>query len=470
PNTPNIFEETPDDKISVCDDFCVFSSWGEAGWIKEEQDIIVSKLLNRKHSQIKNGAFDLKFCPNAGVMVIPKSCREYYKQPDKPYPRMWCFDQHWLAISAPPEIFNIMEDRWNNRAVQSRVSKPKSKVPSNFWELLDDCNFIHVNGLQSDPLTRKSLLQSFSEGELTRYPKKVYPVSYISNQQLLTDTMDLIQRLPPIGGVVGVPRSGMFSASIISTSLSVPLFSISDNRLVKLSGVSNSGGSRMGRFCCDNELPFLVIDDTSHSGSAMRKTKSALKNYSDIDFLYSVIYHEKTTSLLKDAQGNNLLDILNFELPFPHMLEWNLFNTYQTEFTMFDMDGVFCPDCTVEIDADEKLYREWIRNVSPIKARVPSLYHANAICTGRPEEYREETEEWLERHGFKYRELFMWPNSKEKRDEDGQHSKNVAEFKSSKFKDSDAIVFVESCDIQSRMIAENTGKYALSVNSGRLYQ
>ncbi len=470
PSSPNIFEETPDDKISVCDDFLIFSSWGEAGWIKEEQDNIVTKLLDRKHDQMKNGAFDLKFCPNAGVMVIPKSCREYYKQPDKPYTRMWCFDQHWLAISAPREVFNIMEERWNNRAVQSRVKKPKSKVPSDFWTLLDDCHFIHINGFQSDPLTRKSLLQNFSQGKFTRYPKKVYPVSYISNKQLLMDTMDFIERLPPIGGVVGVPRSGMFSASVISTSLSVPLYSISNNRLIKLSGFSSNGGSRMCKFSHSSDLPLLVIDDTSHSGEAMRRTKAALKNHKDIDFIHSVIYHEKTTSLLKDQQGDNLLDILNFELPFPHLLEWNIFNTFLTQFIMFDMDGVFCPDCTVEIDADEKLYVEWMRDVNPIKARVPNMYHANAICTGRPEKYRQETEEWLDRHGFKYQNLYMWPDSKEKRDRGGHHSKNVAEFKSSKFKDSKSIVFVESCDIQSRMIAKNTEKYTLSINNGKLYQ
>jgi hypothetical protein len=106
-----------------------------------------------------------------------------------------------------------------------------------------------------------------------------------------------------------------------------------------------------------------------------------------------------------------------------------------------------------------------------------------AICTGRPEKFRPETEEWLAKHKIPYSKLLMWPGSKAERDRNGRHTENVAEFKRHLFETyvgrilishshkvsnylSEAVFFIESCPTQSRLIAQTQKphKWVISLN------
>lgn len=489
-NSPNIFEITPDDKLSICSDFELFEKYNDLDWIKEEQEYVIHKMLGGDHKNITCGQFIPTGMLNAGVMVIPRGCADLYIQPKQPYPKIWCFDQHYLSLTIPEEKINLLPDKFNTRT--AGISKQKDiNINQDFWNKVNDAYFIHVNGLnknKAEIMQRKDLLTRFSKGDYSRLcTNKVYPeATFITNEMLINDTLSLINKLPKIKGVLGIPRSGMIPASILSTVMSVPLYSISDGNISILNNASKAGGSRMSRWVNpSDDLPILVIDDTSFSGAAMINLRSYLKdNYPDAKFLFTTVYHEP--SIAQSYFGNDdLLNIINIELKFPHILEWNFFDAHPTQFGMFDLDGVFCPDCSIEIDCDERKYINWMLNVEPFKNRIPKLFHPMAICTGRPEKYRAETEEWLSKHNIKYNKLFMWEGTKAERDRNGRHRENVSEYKCNTWKNyvcdifinhssshqSTPIFFIESCDEQAKMIAKNKniGTWVISINNRITY-
>lgn len=477
--SPNIFEITPNDKISASSDFTRFKKWGDTKWIEEEQDLIVHKVLNGNHKNIENGKFKSSQMINGGVLVIPRELSNYYKQPTKPYPRRWCFDQNHLTLILPEDKLNILPVAYNNTTVASNFCVD-SPICSEFWSEIDSCYFIHANGIKNHNL-REDLLRRFAGGDYSSNMTEITPGTFITNEMIITDTIKMVPKLPPIAGVLGVPRSGMIPASILSTVMSVPLYSLSEGNMVILSEKTTMGGSRMANYSSrDNNLPILVIDDTSYTGAAINSVRRLLKSkYPDKSFLYTVVYHEPTGAYLSQ-DGDPLLDILNIPLQFPHILEWNFFNAHPTMFGMFDMDGVFCPDCTAEIDADEAAYISWMKNVEPIKDRITKLFPCMAICTGRLEKYRKYTEDWLNEHGIKYNALIMYPGSKKERDSGLGHAHNVAQFKRHNFENyrgkisglsrsayyGEAKYFIESCPYQSSLIAKSSKKFrwVVSIN------
>lgn len=492
PEVPNIFDETPDDKISACCDFSLFKKWGDTHWITREQEIIVHKMFDQKHPNMHNGQFKASAMLNGGVMVIPQECADLYQQPEKEYPRQWCFDQHYLSLTIPQDRLYPLDPKWNNRTV-SPANRKEYNVSTEFWEQLEDCYFIHVNGLSSDKYMEKmrmDLIERFSNGDFRKRanPELIKPGTFITNARLIEDTLKMIEYLPPIQGIIGVPRSGMFPASILSVAMSLPLYSFTNGELVKLSADEENGGSRMSNFQPKpDDLPFLVIDDTSYSGGAMFRTRILLnQKYGYNKYIYTTVYHEPSSAyhLYKDGVVDDyLLDILNNELYFPHVLEWNLFNAHPAQLGMFDLDGVFCPDCSPEDNLDDDRYVRWMTTVQPYKARIPELFPCMAICTARPEQFRPETEEWLDKHGIPYGKLFMWEGTKAERDKNGRHVENVAEFKRHKFETysgkitishshkysvytSEPIFFIESCPLQSRLIAQTDKphRWVISIN------
>jgi hypothetical protein len=148
---PNIFEITPDDKISGFDELPLFQMPTGGGentgirWVKHEQDMVRAK-LNIEDSNV------LQRMINGGVLVIPRSMADYYKQPDQPYPRLWCFDQQYLSLLLNDDDFFSLEDKWNWEFISQ-----------DFWRGIEDAYFIHVNYARPNKY-RTRLMERFLMG------------------------------------------------------------------------------------------------------------------------------------------------------------------------------------------------------------------------------------------------------------------------------------------------------------------
>jgi orotate phosphoribosyltransferase len=343
-----------------------------------------------------------------------------------------------------------------------------------------DYSWASLDGIESFIVSlEKKLKKKIPVGELTRRGIVVkkpikdhgadydYPI-FITYEMLIRNSMDLLNKIPEIKGVLGCPRSGMISASSIANALSIPLYSLSGGDMIKLhSSRSENGGSRMRMYEENSDLPILVIDDSVFSGTEMTFTKNLLKEkHPEQEFIYAAIF-----SL---PQSIRHVDYHCKTLSYPHIFEWNIFDADPSKRGVLDMDGVLCEEIPHEIAEDEEAYGEYIKDVEPIHGNLPVLFGCRAICTGRLEKYRKTTEDWLSRHKVKYKELIMFPGTKEERDRN--HHEVVGKYKADNFsKVKDARFFIESSDLQSKIIAghmknRNLSSYlVICPGSGKVY-
>lgn len=272
-------------------------------------------------------------------------------------------------------------------------------------------------------------------------------VQIVSNQRLYEATGKIIPYIQEqkIDGIVGIPRSGMIPASLLSVLTSLPLYSIQKDKLVLLGFESDFGGSRMTRYS-KNPSNLLFIDDTCYSGKAAKKIKDTFGT----DIKIAVVF---STSV-----GLSHINFSSEILEPPHFLEWNFFNCLFATESMFDIDGLFCPNVPVEIAIDEQKYINFITNVKPYFHRIPKLFKASKIVTARLEKYRSITEQWLKKHDFNYNELVMFPTQRQQ-ERDQNHVIVIGQYKAQVFNSSyKERFFIESEVSEANIIKSLTDK------------
>jgi len=265
----------------------------------------------------------------------------------------------------------------------------------------------------------------------------------ISTEKFLDDTMTLlipkILQNHKIAGVLGVPRSGMLNASAIANYLSVPLYGLEANKIIKLSSFSRNGGRRMGHLK-DNSGQLIIIDDTIYGGGAAYAIKNRFP-----DHILAVTYATPEHAYLADYYGRII--------PAPHFLEWNLFNSGYLPNAAVDIDGIFCPNVPLDICRDETRYIDYLINVVPYFKRIAKLFPIKALVTARLEKYRSITEDWLHKYGIKYENLIMLPNEMQEA-KHKNHLETAGRFKAEVAESIGAKYFIESELIEGKKIKE----------------
>ena len=141
-NAPDLFRITPNDKISAYDEL---HDWPKKEWIFDQY-----RLINKAFD--RHADFNIpKFMINSGVLVIPKSCSLYYRQPDKPYPKIWCFDQQYLSMNLTNDTFFRLDRRWNN-----------TFATIDFWDHIENAYVFHINGIPAESHNVPSHLPMFN--------------------------------------------------------------------------------------------------------------------------------------------------------------------------------------------------------------------------------------------------------------------------------------------------------------------
>lgn len=280
---------------------------------------------------------------------------------------------------------------------------------------------------------------------------------FITNSNLIDDCIkSFIPKIVNlnISGIVAVPRSGFLPASVCATSLNLPLYTISNKEIVICNSLSDFGGYRMNNFSKDSGK-LLFVDDTVFSGNTFNQIKDTFGS----DYYYSALYC-KPSSL-------NIVDVYGKDLDEPHLLEWNFFNSGHTEKTLFDLDGVFCPNVPFsELGCDDK-YEKYISNVEPFCHRLPKVRKLRGIVTGRLDKFRKQTEDWLAKYNIQYDELIMFPTEKEK-ERNANHVEEVGKYKADTYKKSDAVFFMESEKTEGKVIRKYCHKRVILPNDGVL--
>lgn len=193
--------------------------------------------------------------------------------------------------------------------------------------------------------------------------------------------------------IVGVPRSGMLPANLLSLYLNRPYTDIHSF----MNGHIYKAGARGQFFDIKQFKTILVVDDSVASGAALQECKENLKDLaSQFDIKYCAVYvipgKEKTVDYYFET------------VPLPRYFQWNILNHTTLEKACFDIDGVLCADPLPEQNDDGEKYIDFILNAPPLFIPGSKI---GTIVTSRLEKYRKETETWLKANNVKYNDLVM---------------------------------------------------------------
>lgn len=227
--------------------------------------------------------------------------------------------------------------------------------------------------------------------------------------------------------IVGVPRSGMLPANLLSLYLNRPYTDIHSF----LNGHIYKAGARSQFFDISEFKKILVVDDSVASGSAMIECRESLKHLeSKFDIKYCAIYI---------IPGKEKMVDYFFEIvPLPRYFQWNILNHTTLEKACFDIDGVLCLDPLPEQNDDGEKYIDFILNAPPLFIPGSKI---GTIVTSRLEKYRKETELWLAANNIRYNELVMLdlPNMEAR-----QKANNHGDHKAKAYMSKPYVLFVES--------------------------
>ncbi|MCJ2188392.1 phosphoribosyltransferase family protein [Novosphingobium beihaiensis] len=271
-----------------------------------------------------------------------------------------------------------------------------------------------------------------------------------SIKDLYKDVWSNLHRLPrDIDLVVGIPRSGMLPATMIALARNLPLADIdafAEGRILASGSTRRETEAGAG----GDFAHVLVIDDSCRTGESMREARAKLAALANPPRLtFAAVYG--TGEEVSDA------DFIFADVPEPRVFEWNVLHHPIVSRSCFDIDGVLCVDPRSEQNDDGAAYLEFLLTAEPL--HLPRREIA-MLVTSRLEKYRPQTEEWLVRHGIRYKELRMLdlPDAATRR-RLGLHGS----FKAEVYRESGCALFIESELLQARQIAKLSGKPALSL-------
>lgn len=258
-----------------------------------------------------------------------------------------------------------------------------------------------------------------------------------------------LDRLLPFGPfdlIVGVPRSGMLPATLLSTHLQLPLTDVDGY----LEGRANLSHGRLLEFDPARKLKVLLVDDTINTGRQMRRYwEQMCKQYPQHDILRMAVYDSNKTK-----RGD--VDFVCERCALPRAFQWNLWKHDRMKRWGVDLDGVLCRDPSKAENDRGHNYENFIRTAP---RRFPLSQPVACIITARLERYREQTETWLNQNSIKYGALHM-------KTRDVSHARHKIDIINSL---PDLELFIESDARQARAIAENVSIPVWCTDNQRVY-
>ena len=271
-------------------------------------------------------------------------------------------------------------------------------------------------------------------------------MNYKKLSDLSNDILNNLYKIPNVDLIIGIPRSGLLAANIISLYFNKPITTI--EQFIKGNFTLGNGYTRN---IISNEIKsILVVDDSCNTGKAMNQVKEILKEYTNkYNFIYCSIYVTE--------KSKNYVDVYCDIINSPRIFEWNIMYSYLNKGGMYDLDGVLCEN--PPLDDDGEYYINYIKNAKP---KFIPLNTIDTIVTCRLEKYRDITSKWLEDNNVKYKNLIMLPfNTKKERLKWGKHG----QYKAEQFKNSNSKIFFESDYKQAKIIKQfNPNKLVFCVD------
>ncbi|UAW98048.1 phosphoribosyltransferase [Halopseudomonas nanhaiensis] len=257
--------------------------------------------------------------------------------------------------------------------------------------------------------------------------------------------------------VVGIPRSGMLVASLVSLKLNLPLtdlYSFLRNDDIKRGDTRQYKHAQLIKPLEARKI--LLVDDSIASGKSMARAAAQVNE----------LFHGSVCTLVAFAERHNTqaVDMYLELVEQPRVFEWNIMHHHYISHACVDIDGVLCVD-PVPPDADDgPNYQQLLANASPLF--IPSI-KASRLVTTRFERYRSDTEAWLQRHGVEYDSLHMFPDVPE--DQRRQPGAKIR-FKARIYReDPHCVLFIESEETHASGIMQLADKPVFCIENNEMY-
>lgn len=320
-------------------------------------------------------------------------------------------------------------------------------------------------------MLKKYLQDSIDEARIKVRPSRGFASAFvssgtprfISSEQYAKDVRTLATKVP-VGttAIAGVARSGLAAATMVSMYTHLPMYTIRQN----LNDVQQTGnGWRLGGLShkSPSSENVFVVDDTVMTGNSYRALQPLLKKQ---------FGRVTTSAVYVNPLAKLKPDLWVHDLGWPHLLEWNLFNSVLSPNMGVDMDGILCRDCTYGEDDDGDRYTNFINTAEPLY--LPRKCPIPVIITARIEKYREATKKWLSRHGVQFQQLVMHPAKnlaqRQRVDIPRWKAREVDRWKSShRIVGPPPVAYIESDDRQARLINRHSGVMTICPASAKVY-
>lgn len=231
--------------------------------------------------------------------------------------------------------------------------------------------------------------------------------------------------------IVGIPRLGLITGAIVSISLGKPLTTV--ERLIQHKDLN------------DKVISFkkiLLVDDSISTGKTIKKSREEIKNnFPQVEVILAAPYvSTKATEITKHWR------VVGDEMFFESDL-----TEHPRDDIGCDIDGVLCEEITPDVKNLDDFYKT-------AKTLFIPKYKLKFIASGRFEQYRKVTEEWLKKNGIEYENLIL--RNKEK---------SAIEVKVNAIRKFKPFLFYESLIIESEQIYMRTGCRILCFENKFLY-
>lgn len=275
------------------------------------------------------------------------------------------------------EIFNWISKEAKKRHIPW-IGTPLDQVPGFEWtarQLIQKA--IDNAKAKGQSITDKVLRSQEARQKLNPFYWDGSDPRWISSSQLMKDALTLSSKLPSnISCIIGIARSGLCVATMIAMLRHLPLQVFRQSSYDLVDG--GNGWRLQGNISGDG--PPVVIDDTCMTGNSFKYVMPVVKRTYP-NALSAAVYVNPAARVKPN--------IWAVDLPWPHILEWNVFNS------------ILSPNLSTEIDG-VLLERTSPKYLSK-KTTVP------LIVTSRSEAVREETNQCLSQNGLHVKEMVMAP-------------------------------------------------------------
>jgi orotate phosphoribosyltransferase len=265
-------------------------------------------------------------------------------------------------------------------------------------------------------------------------------VNYRSVADLNDDVVNWIARLPrDFDLIVGVPRSGLLVANLLSLHLNLPLADV--DGLVR--GATLGAGHRLGRRLDggpEAPLKVLVVDDSIWSGRQLAQVRRRIEAAGlPHEILYGAVYALPAAT--------DLVDYYYEKLDIPRAFEWNILHHPYLNTSCVVADGLLWPAGAFETKALPL-------PPPPVPQFLPTQ-EIGWLIADAPEACHGAIEDWLARHEVRYRALVLLgmgaPSSQSEREA-------LAGRKAAIYRRAGAWIFVEPDQVQAVAIANLTSR------------